>query len=45
MFQGTLDTNVECKQFIETIVPETFRKVNIYDKEERDFGSTREHKS
>ncbi|CAF4656432.1 unnamed protein product [Rotaria sp. Silwood2] len=29
--EGKLDTNVECKQFIETIVPEAFRKVNILE--------------
>jgi len=27
--ENKLDTVVECKKFIETIVPEAFRKVNI----------------
>jgi hypothetical protein len=27
-FSGKLETNVECKEFVEKIVPEAFRKVN-----------------
>lgn len=32
-----LEANVECKKFIEDIVPEAFRKVNIIKKEKKLF--------